>query len=98
MRSPVAFLACALGAAAFSAPALAGMPSVSVPYGDLNLTTANGQAQLQQRLDKAAWKVCMFDQQGDLRTGDDHTVCYRAARKEVAVQFARVVNERQLGG
>jgi len=98
MRPSLAFLAGALGALAFGTSAMAGSPSVGVPYGDLNLTTTEGQTALQQRLDKAAWKVCMFDERGFLRTGEDHVACYRNARQEVAVQFARVVSERQLGG
>jgi UrcA family protein len=98
MRLPIALLAAVAGVVAFSGPAMAGAPSARVPYGDLNLTTADGQVELQRRLNKAAWKVCMFDEGGDLRTGDEHAACYRDARKEVAVQFARVVSERQLGG
>jgi len=70
----------------------------TVSYADLNLTTAEGQATLQRRLDSAAWNVCQFDTDGMLRTAQDHGSCYRAARKDVAIRVAEITADFQRGG
>lgn len=100
MKTPTAILAvaAAIGAATVGAPALAGTPTERVSYEDLNLTTQEGQDALQQRLNKAAWRVCMFDEKGRLQTAEHQTSCYRQARKDVAVRVAEVVADHQRGG
>lgn len=57
----------ALGAAACSAPAMAegqsaDLVSTTVPFGDLDLSTASGRATLDKRIDKAARDVCEHGQ------------------------------------
>jgi UrcA family protein len=93
-------LALAVGIATITAavPAMAGAPSERVSYADLRLGTAEGHAELQKRLNKAAWRVCMFDDDGSVRSSELATTCYRATRKDVAVQMAQVLADRQLGG
>ena len=88
----------AAAAALFATPAFAGAPVERVQYRDLNLATAHGQAELQDRLDKAARRVCRFDEDGMLRTAEAENACYRVARKTVDVRFAQVVRDQQLGG
>jgi UrcA family protein len=97
IRSTVLAMAGGLSMAS-AVPALAGVPTERVPYGDLRLSTAAGQAELQKRLNRAAWKVCLFDENGSLRGSEETAQCYRQARKNVAVQFARIVSEERLGG
>ena len=91
-------MAAASALALLSAPALAGAPVAHVGYSDLNLTTPDGQAELQRRLDSATWKVCRYDNEGKLRTAEDETACFRSVRKEVSIRMAQVVTDNQLGG
>ena len=85
--------ALAAGPAAASAP-----PTEFVSYHDLNLAGPDGQAQLQDRLDKAARRVCRFDDSGQIRTADEENACYRASRQQAAVQMAQAVSEERRGG
>lgn len=104
MKINTTFLAAALGAALCATPAMAGTQAAThherVPYGDLNLASADGQAQLQERLDRAALRAC--SQVRDNRTRNflrEYGTCLRETRKRVAVQVARLIEaERQLGG
>lgn len=98
IQSTVLALTIGLATMALAAPAIAGAPVERVPYGDLHLSTPEGQAELQKRLNRAAWRVCLFDENGSLRASDETALCYREARKDVAVQFARIVSEERLGG
>lgn len=101
MRYPaiMAALAAAVGTAAvLAAPAVAAAQVERVPYGDLKLTTPEGQAQLQKRLDGAAWRVCLFDEHGSLRSAEAQGACYRETRKNVAIRLAKIVTDRQRGG
>lgn len=41
-----------------AAPAQAGTYSIAVPYGDLNMSTANGRATFAGRVDNAADRLC----------------------------------------
>jgi len=98
IRSTVLALAMGIGTMAVAVPALAGAPVARVSYGDLRLSTAEGQAELQKRLNHAAWKVCTFDEEGTLRTGQEAAACYQQTRKEVAVQVAQITSQNGLGG
>jgi hypothetical protein len=40
----------------------------------------------------------MFDTRGTLRTGEQHTACYHATRKDAAVRMAQVLATPRLGG
>ncbi len=84
-------LAAAAAAVLVSAPVFASDRVERVAYGDLNLASANGQAELQHRLDKAAHKACMFDAKGQLSTTDQAADCYHDARKTADVRFAEAV-------
>jgi UrcA family protein len=98
MRSTVLALALGIGTMAVAVPALAGAPRERVPYGDLRLGTAEGQAELQKRLNHAAWKVCAFDESGSVRSGQEAADCYRRTQKDVAVQVAELTSQNKLGG
>jgi len=73
--------AAVLGAATLAAPASAEPQWVTVPYADLDLTTPVGMTELQERVDRAAWRVCKFTPDGTMRTRIDQVRCYRAARR-----------------
>lgn len=103
MTNKTAIMAAAIGALGFAAPASAATAYTTAPverisYDDLDLATAHGQAELQHRVDRAAWQVCKFQQDGTIRNGPDHIQCYRAARQKVAVQVAQAIGGRTLLG
>ena len=98
MKTTTLALTAALAATALSTPALANERTAHVAYHDLNLATPVGQAELQDRLDKAAHLVCRFDDSGQVATAEAETACYRATRKVVDVRFAEAVANDQRGG
>lgn len=91
-------LSAMLAAALSSGAAVAGERSERVSYRDLNLASAEGQAELQERLDSAARRVCRFAEDGELVTPMEENACYRDARQRVNVQVAQLTAESQRGG
>lgn len=88
----------AISTAFGAAPAFAG--GVTIEHQDLNLNTAKGQQVLEQRIDKAARKICQLDSR---RTGTRirsraGQTCYVQAKKQATQQMAAVVENRRLGG
>lgn len=67
-----------------------------VRYGDLDVTTAAGHAELQRRVKGAVWKVCRFDEAGMLLPSEQTTACQRATNKDVSVRIAQLVANQQL--
>ncbi|BBC71479.1 UrcA family protein [Altererythrobacter sp. B11] len=100
MKIITAITAAALGAACIATPALARDRVERVTYHDLDLTTPEGQAKLDTRLKRAAWRVCQDDEQGRVRSLDMQRACYRYTRQDMAVQMAQrvAVADTQFGG
>lgn len=93
----------ALGIALIASPALAGEEggqSMSIQYRDLNLSTPEGQAKLDQRIDVAARQVCGVSQPatGSRIKSRSQQACYEEARKSVKQQVAAMVAQNQRGG
>ncbi len=78
MWSPLKTLAL-IAAVAAAGPALAETASRSVKIGDLDLASTEGRAALDQRLDRAARKVCHVGDGRDLAQIAASARCYRAA-------------------
>ncbi|MGV3554558.1 MAG: UrcA family protein [Croceibacterium sp.] len=91
-------LGAALAGALSSGAANAGERSERVSYRDLDLASVEGQAELQQRLDSAARRVCRFADDGQIVTAVEENACYREARQSVDVQVAQLTAEIQRGG
>ena len=91
-------LGAAVAAALSAGTANASERSERVSYHDLDLASVEGQAELQQRLDSAARRVCRFADDGALVTPAEENACYREARKEVDVRVAQLTSELQRGG
>lgn len=91
-------LGAALAAALSSGVANAGERSERVSYRDLDLASVEGQAELQQRLDSAARRVCRFTDDGQIVTPVEENACYRETRQNVDVQVAQLTAEIQRGG
>jgi UrcA family protein len=91
-------LALALAAAVLAVPAMAAdeAPSVGVPYGDLDLTSAAGQRQLDLRLERAAREVCGLDVKatGTHLQSQHSRTCYREARRHLDQQYAEAINRK----
>ena len=91
-------LALALTAAVLAAPVLAAdeAPSVGVRYGDLDLTTAAGQRQLDRRLERAAREVCGLNERavGSHHRPQHSRECYREARRHLDQQYAELVSRK----
>ena len=88
----------AIGTVFTAAPAMA--ESVSIQFRDLNLNTIEGQAKLEQRIDRAARKICQVDDHtmGSRIRDQDALACYAKAKKQATQQMAAVVENQRLGG
>jgi len=98
MRYSIFALAAAAGALLTIQPAQAA--SIAVPYGDLDLTTARGQKELDHRVDRAAKKVCGFDEQntGTRITSAAARDCYKDARKQLEKNLATILDRKAAAG
>lgn len=98
-----ALTAASIALVATATPAIAGpmdVPTQKVSYADLDLTSPEGQAVLDRRIDAAARKVCAMD---EIRTSTriksrESKACYAKARASAANQVAGIVADKQLGG
>lgn len=96
MLKTVLFAAAAVFAtAATAAPVLA--KDVTVRYGDLDLATAKGQADLSRRINRAAKSACDFHSEPRIPSLEA-VKCYRQARAKAGTEMAAIVEESRLGG
>jgi UrcA family protein len=93
MRSTPTILAAVLAATAFATPALAAGNGVAVRYSDLDLSTADGQAKLEQRINKAAREVCGVNEvtSGTRLPARSSVECYERTRQTVHDQVAEAI-------
>lgn len=94
--------AAALGLAVTATPALAGdqAPTGKVSLSGLDLSTAEGQKMLDQRIDRVARDICEVDKTHTGSRLQSRTVrdCYRKARLSAKKQVVAAIAERQSGG
>lgn len=101
--APLASIAAPIGLAlaALATPAAAQTISIDVSYADLDLTSPQGQAALDRRIDSAAREICGGEEQ---RTGTRIVMntkvrtCIAEVKAKAAIQVAAAKRERQLGG
>ena len=81
-------------AAAFAAP-----PSVAVKVADLDLSTPQGQAKLDKRIDRAAKEVCTsrVATTGSIVSSTVDQTCYKEARQKVQEQVAMMTGHKLQG-
>lgn len=95
-------IALAALATPLATPALAGpstTQSTDVAFADLDLSTAEGQAKLESRIDAAARAICQVNrQQTGSRVRSAERKCYRKARASVRTQVAQLIEDQQRGG
>jgi len=91
------FLALAAAAAAtLATPALARADSVTIDYGDLNLTSQAGRAALDQRIDGAARQLCGEAAPLELKRVALGRTCRAGVLADARAQLARVIVDDQL--
>lgn len=97
-------VAATLALCALTPPSFAATPeqgqAVEVRYKDLDLKTAEGKAELNRRIDKAARSACGLDQAvttGSRIRPHAQTACYRNAMRQIEPQFARLVDSDSEG-
>jgi UrcA family protein len=90
-----AFAAVAAAAAILAAPATAQSQAELVSYADLDLTTAQGRAELEERVERAAWRVCKLTEDGAMRSRIDTVRCFRGARQKSAPLIAAASQRQQ---
>jgi len=94
------FRTLALAALLMVVPASAfGSTTVELKYDDLDLTTAQGMAQLDKRVQRAAKQVCTSYQitTGSIRTATVDEKCYMEALAKLQDQVAALPGRKQQG-
>jgi UrcA family protein len=90
----------ALAAAMMIVPASAfASTTVELKYDDLDLSTPQGMAQLDKRVERAAKQVCTSHQitTGSIRTGTVDQKCYKEALAKLQDQLAALSARKQQG-
>lgn len=92
------FMFAALAAATLAAPASASTSivflkgsSVHVPYGDLDLNSSDGRAQLSNRIQKGSRMLCSEAYGDDFTSYGTREGCYRAVLADGAQQMNKIV-------
>lgn len=91
------FLALAVtAAAAIATPAAAQTDSITIGYGDLNLSSQAGRAALDQRIDGAAQQLCGSYSPLELKMAALSRACRAGVQADARAQLARVIVDEQI--
>ncbi|WP_164549739.1 UrcA family protein [Altericroceibacterium xinjiangense] len=95
-------LVSAAAALALAAPAFAAQPagnSVEVQYRDLDLSSPQGMAELDRRLDKAARQVCNLNatKTGTRIPDTESRLCYKETKDQLKQHIAAMAQKNRLG-
>ena len=98
-----ALAAALLGVALIGSPAVAKESqsnSINIEYSDLDLSTPEGQAKLEQRIEIGARKMCDVGATptGSRQMSASQRRCLTEARKSAKTALAKLMDEQQLGG
>ena len=100
LKTPL--ISAALGIALLTTPAIAsqGEPSLNIEFGDLDLSTADGQKQLDRRISVAAREFCKANgvQTGTILRSSASTECVKQVRAIAYEQVAALTETEQRGG
>jgi UrcA family protein len=74
--------------------------TVGVTHTDLDLSSEEGKAELERRIDRAAKEACGIGeaQVGTLIRTREQRTCYRQAKRQFDNHFARIIEDAQRGG
>ena len=104
MKSAIPFLAAAALACSASGPLFAAnsdAPQVSVRYTDLDLSTSEGRAALETRIQVAARNLCGLDETpatGTRIASPSRRACYEKATSQIGESIARAAEKRESKG
>lgn len=87
-------IAAAMAVATQVAPAPAQAASLAVGYADLDLSSAEGHAMLNARIDRAARRVCAAEDPRNVRQLAAAGACYRVALASAQPKLAALKSER----
>jgi len=98
MKRPLVALAALATFGALATPAHA--DTLSIPYRDLDLSTAEGQKALDRRIDVAVREFCALDQQrtGTRIASNASRRCYAETKRQATRHFAAIIDEQRVGG
>ncbi|GAA0265965.1 hypothetical protein GCM10009127_01680 [Alteraurantiacibacter aestuarii] len=91
-------------AALFAAPAASAAEretrTTGVTHTDLDLTTEDGRAELDRRIESAAKNVCGMNERatGSNMTSREARTCYRDAKRQLDNHFAEIIDDQRRGG
>lgn len=91
-------LAAALTATASIAVPAHAAPTRKVSYADLDLSSPDGQAELQRRISRAARQVCLYQADGAVIPTEAQKKCFRQARTQATQRLATLIADSQRGG
>ena len=80
----------ALSMVVLANPALAETSSISVPFGDLDLSSPGGMQTLDGRINAAAGRICGTVKVRSVSDGTEHARCMQQTHASVAIQVARL--------
>jgi len=86
----------ALSLGTFATPALAESATVTIPYADLDLSSAKGMATLGGRIEAAAKRICGSADIRDMHDVSDQQRCMREAKDAAGKQVALLKGGAQL--
>jgi len=74
--------------------------AVTVVHADLDLSTEEGKAELDRRIDHAAKEACGYNeaQVGTLIRTREQRTCYRQAKRQFDNHFAQIIEYARRGG
>ena len=100
----LAITAAALGLALTGAPALAGDPAekqtMKLSLAGIDLSTPEGQDELDRRIDRAARAICQLDRisTGTRIRSREAKECFKTAKASAEKQVAAIIENRRRGG
>lgn len=99
IATKIALAAAALSMATVGYAAETEQRTTGVSYTDLDLTTAEGTAELDRRIDRAAQQVCGLGEHelGTRVRSRDARKCYQDAKRQLDRHFAEVKREAAAG-
>ncbi|MBS1240126.1 MAG: hypothetical protein H6R45_832 [Proteobacteria bacterium] len=97
MKSKAIALAAAFGMLMVAQPALAA--TTAVTYDDLDLSTKEGQQELDRRIEHAAREVCGLNEKevGSLVPSREARTCVKDARKQLEKRVAALTQDKATG-
>lgn len=97
MKAPVFALAAVIAGLVAAQPALA--ETAAVTYDDLDLTTKEGQKELDLRIEKAARDVCGLNEKqvGSMLPTREAKACVKDARKQIEKRVASITKKETAG-